>query len=1338
MYKRKRWLAGFLAVMMLWSGMMISDSDRKVFAAHAHTDACYDGVKHVHSGSSGGGGGCYGKQNSSSYTCSANGGRGCVAYDRWFNRCNSCGLACGHASSCPTCGGSVSSSGIIHDYHCPGHTVISYSLNCGKTAGVYYQNGASVAASCDQVVTAVQMLHPVQDVNYMESGDYTAILTFLDGHTETLQGVSGYDPMAPASFGVENAYKVIFSQYDRVGTAAQRSVPETEVRIRTLGLRGVEVKQKYQVVYQGQSIDTSFVAHWEGGMTTEEAAGTAMSDYNSQQVGEQKVTVSWTLDETHADDIYVLVLPVPTSIALESNMQAIYEDESLQWNAVLTMSDGQSHMVSLDGTEREERLECSYVYQDGTEIVYDICRNYVLREELESTSTAGVGDRYEVRKGIVLCQEAGTGREIQGEAIYRVYPRMSEMMVDESIQFLYQGQEPKMEFQIRWSDGVITKYPDGAESDYSRKIGTEEVMVTYLLSRPGRVDDVICDPIWVRTLSRPVALQVTGPTDIPKGEIPEWTAEVQYQDGSRRVVTATAVEVVDIQSEELQGEQRIYQNVLAQTYQNGQAEAGSVIDSECGYQTGGVYEVHFYWKQDGLDMEPLEDVVILSVWDSCGTGLGHAEYTAVSCPVCDLIRERRVELEEIKQKTLDLMLQDRMEIQGQVETLQQQVQDTLKTDILERYQQELTEEEKALQEVEQYLKDLEAYGEQIQKQYQEACEALENAVVSDEVETICASMSGQLQEGMSIYQQKLQEVEQIQKQVGVYQSQSEEIRATRPVLELPEQMNLVYEKEKMEPDLKISSPLIYDQQHEISYQVLYTERYTSVEKLEQEREKALEKLGVQKDSLKPGQVLGLWEMGYLREQPEYLKPGVYEVYVYTTDPDYQNVVDTLVCRIEPRIVVPLIHAEDKVYDGTTAAAIRYGELLGVLPGDEVNFRFDGTAAFVSEEVATEAAIVFSGEFLLEGAEADCYQWGEIPVVTADICKIPIYARAVDVAKQYGRQNPALTALYLIDGIEQSLEDLETLGVVPPTAYVESFDGYEPYAVGEYPIHITGGSDGAHHEWKYETGKLTVTVPDGSMTVQLKLPAVSFGGVVADVKIVDQNGREEQLRLPVKEDGSLTVYLTYGEYQITVSHEQDEMMLQQTLCKPIPVLPALPAPEPLNLEQSEPKQVEGEQSDRVQADLVQFESVQFESVQPEAVLSESEQTKSTELVSESNESDTLQAESESDVLGFVSEQSEILPAIQQEEQEESKMALLPEAEKQDIETLSESLGKAEEKKAEEISEEMPAEMSVEMQQQVRQQERAKDAWMWIMPVCGTVLGCAMYLGNRIFHRRKRYE
>ncbi len=201
------------------SGSLNTDTNESILAravntpaspSHVHTDACFNGTKHIHTGNSTSGGGCYGQSNPSTRIC---GSTDWIAYPMVIWSCSKCPYSVAyipgyngntsHGYNNETHVGTMSPSGSTDHWRCGtcgdgGYSskptgactnMISapaYSLNCGKTEGAYYIGNVRVYEACGLQVVSITPTNPVQTVATGDPLITTVVAIYRDGSTKTV------------------------------------------------------------------------------------------------------------------------------------------------------------------------------------------------------------------------------------------------------------------------------------------------------------------------------------------------------------------------------------------------------------------------------------------------------------------------------------------------------------------------------------------------------------------------------------------------------------------------------------------------------------------------------------------------------------------------------------------------------------------------------------------------------------------------------------------------------------------------------------------------------------------------------------------------------------------------------------------------------------------------------------------------------------------------------------------------------------------------------------------------------------------------------------------------
>lgn len=140
-------------------------------------------------------------------------------------------------------------------------------------------------------------------------------------------------------------------------------------------------------------------------------------------------------------------------------------------------------------------------------------------------------------------------------------------------------------------------------------------------------------------------------------------------------------------------------------------------------------------------------------------------------------------------------------------------------------------------------------------------------------------------------------------------------------------------------------------------------------------------------------------------------------------------------------------AQDKVYDGTSAAVVSGAVVSGIIEGDEESVAANA-GIFAQTNVGQDIEVAIA----LTGAASGNYNVTQpAELLTATITKASITAIANNANKEQGQANPAFTITY--NGFVNGETALSAEGFVAPTATTVA-DAASPE--GAYPITLTGG------------------------------------------------------------------------------------------------------------------------------------------------------------------------------------------------------------------------------------------------------------------------------------------
>jgi trimeric autotransporter adhesin len=209
-----------------------------------------------------------------------------------------------------------------------------------------------------------------------------------------------------------------------------------------------------------------------------------------------------------------------------------------------------------------------------------------------------------------------------------------------------------------------------------------------------------------------------------------------------------------------------------------------------------------------------------------------------------------------------------------------------------------------------------------------------------------------------------------------------------------------------------------------------------------------------------------------------------------------NTTASTAASITPASLAPHVTADNKVYDGTTAAAILTRSVTTVLGSDDVSLT-GGSATFSDKNVGAGKSVTATG-FALEGGDAGNYVL--VPtnaITTASISQRPIAVAADVKTKVYGDDDPSLT--YHVTG--DPLVSGDAFSGALTRIAGETVPG-SPYAINQGTLTAGGNYDLAYTGANLAITPATLTVTAGNANKKFgdALPALT--GNIDGAKFTD--------------------------------------------------------------------------------------------------------------------------------------------------------------------------------------------------------------------------------------------
>ncbi|MFN6962583.1 MAG: YDG domain-containing protein [Pyrinomonadaceae bacterium] len=174
-------------------------------------------------------------------------------------------------------------------------------------------------------------------------------------------------------------------------------------------------------------------------------------------------------------------------------------------------------------------------------------------------------------------------------------------------------------------------------------------------------------------------------------------------------------------------------------------------------------------------------------------------------------------------------------------------------------------------------------------------------------------------------------------------------------------------------------------------------------------------------------------------------------------------------------------AENKTYDGTTAASVLTRSLTGSISGDAVSLA-GGTAAFADKHVGSGKTVTLTGA-TLDGADAGNYTLGSVAAATANITQRAITVTAEDNSKTYGDSDPALT--YQVTAGSLATGDAFTGAVARGAG-----ENFATYSIGQGSLAIDDANGGGNYALTFVAG--TFTIGKRSITIKADDKSKTYG------------------------------------------------------------------------------------------------------------------------------------------------------------------------------------------------------------------------------------------------------
>ena len=456
--------------MKLISSTIEASGNISTFATHIHTDDCYDGTKHVHSGKPTSRGGCYtGARTREKEECDGYYSDVVTLYEY---ECDTCGYTTeyvyGGGTDCGAwiwdgaiqkqCDGSLYYTGkSTTEYRCDECSGYStnpndynkactstvykdyYALSCGKTEGAYYDaSGNLVSPICHLVVTSItgknQTITEGQDI------DTTALATFLNGTTGIVNcTATGFDKNKVGTQTVTLTYS------GKVGNAKTSGTRTTTITVTVLAsLQSITVVPSATTVYNGTEPTYTVKAHYGNGNSKTLTSAQYKKTGWSSGPGRKTVTFSYTESgKTVTASVTITVKPNVSKLEVTPSSITVYNGA-------------------------KPTFTVKVIYENNTSITL------TSSQYVETGWSSGPG-----RKTVTFSYTENS-KTVSSSVAITVKPNITSISVAPSTQTIERYQNPSFTVRVNYEDGTSTTTTAFYISGFNnRNIGSQTATISY-------------------------------------------------------------------------------------------------------------------------------------------------------------------------------------------------------------------------------------------------------------------------------------------------------------------------------------------------------------------------------------------------------------------------------------------------------------------------------------------------------------------------------------------------------------------------------------------------------------------------------------------------------------------------------------------------------------------------------------------------------------------------------------------------------------------------------------------------------------------------------------------
>ncbi|MDF2539259.1 MAG: hypothetical protein K0S76_2280 [Herbinix sp.] len=368
-----------------------------------------------------------------------------------------------------------------------GVTWKSMPTSCGITT-------EDTTPKCNQVVTSITAMKPIQTVDKGAAITTTATASYLDGHTGAVNCTSNYNPNQVGAQTVTLTYNGLVGNARTNGTrtcTVSVTVKETSLP------QSLTVTPSATILYNGSEPTYTVKVNYANGTSKTLTSGFTKTGWTTGP-GSKTVTFSYSENgKTVTASVTITVKPNISKITVIPSSSSLYNGSEPTYTVTLT-------------------------YEDNT--TKNITSGYT-----KTGWTTGPGSK------TVTFSYTENGKTVTTNVTITVKPNVSAMVVVPSASTVYNGAEPTYTVTLSYENNATQKITAGyTKTGWTAGPGTKQVSFSYTENNL-----TVSTSTTITVLPNASGLTVTpAATTVYNGTEPVYTVKIHYEDGTFKMISS--------------------------------------------------------------------------------------------------------------------------------------------------------------------------------------------------------------------------------------------------------------------------------------------------------------------------------------------------------------------------------------------------------------------------------------------------------------------------------------------------------------------------------------------------------------------------------------------------------------------------------------------------------------------------------------------------------------------------------------------------------------------------------------------------------------------------------